>query len=327
MHPNGKAAEIIDKMYVRKIENGRSKPFSILDSIEQFKTFGEGIYFYFCFLKFFGFVFFIMGLCVIPIILMNVRNDSSGISGQQNFLVKTSLGNLIDLEYDDFNTDQEIESIYQDYEKELKKTFYIFQGLDLLYSVILLISIIIFKIIIIKKRKTIEQEILTVQKYSLLVSGFPRDTTLDRLREFFSKFGTVVHANGIFDFQGALEKIQTLAECEVKRSAYVSRLESADKKETKKLLKKLDKKEKKSAKLKTAIQKKFKFADEEQLDFTRFDGFRLIKAFLTFDDHENMKKMYFDFQKEYKKGCCSFLKKKSRPKILSGGKKTLGRDP
>ena len=93
-----RAEEIIEKKYIRKIvtENGIEKkvPFFLRDSIEDFKQFGEGIYFYFFYLKYFSIVFSILGLLMIyPLILMMSKKTNT-IEGEINIFMKIMVVNL-----------------------------------------------------------------------------------------------------------------------------------------------------------------------------------------------------------------------------------------
>jgi RNA recognition motif-containing protein len=291
-------------MYVRHITETENRPFGMMDSTEHFKKFGEGIYFYFCFLKYFTFIFFIMSLCIIPVVVITSTWDSSGLEGDSNYLVKASLGNLVEMEYYDEDTYEEIEMKYNIYEEDMRYSFLIFHSLDLTYSFLFLLAIIVFKIIIIKKRKIIEKETLTVQKYSLLVSQLPEKVSLDELRDYFEGFGKVVHANGIFNFYGALKKIKSLAKCELKKADYLAKLDKSNESKAKKQMRKIRVLDKKILKLNSHIRNRLKIKNNEELNLSNFDGFKLMKVFITFDSQKKMKQVYMDFNNEYNKGRC-----------------------
>lgn len=299
-------------MYVRRISEEGNRPFGMLDSIEEFTKFGEGIYFYFCFLKYFGFLFFLMSLCVIPTMVLTSNWDSSGLEGDSNYLVKTSLGNLKEMEYDWEASYEEIEREANLFEKEMRLHYYIFEALDLTYSVILLVGIIVFKIIIFKKRQKIEKETMTVRKYSLMVSKLPPNATLDQTREFFETFGKVIHVNGIFDFCGALKKVKELAKAEIKKAANIAKLDKSKEKKLKKRMKKIRVLDKKIEKLNSQIRRRLNIGDDMPLNLSKFDGFRLMQVFVTFEDHKKRQEILESFEEEYRKGICKCLKKVER---------------
>ena len=163
------------------------------DSIEKFQSFGEGVYFYFYFLKYFSTVFFLMVLFTLPVIVLIGLSDGAGFKGDQNFFVRTSLSNFFKLKLEDGDTQLQIDQKTSDFQKQSSLYFYIFQGLDLGYSLFLLIAIVVFKIIISKKRKVIDRETLTVQKYTLMITKIPACASVQEVKAFFSQFGEVVH--------------------------------------------------------------------------------------------------------------------------------------
>ena len=71
--------------------------YKINDSIEDFRSLGHGIYFYFFFLKFFAIVFGIISLISLVPIIMNVQGNGLKAFGDANIFLKTSLGNMQDI--------------------------------------------------------------------------------------------------------------------------------------------------------------------------------------------------------------------------------------
>ena len=90
-----KARHVIEKKYVRKVEheNGTKVfiPFKMGDSIEEFQNLGEGIYVYFCFIKYFGLIFLFIGLLLLlPTILM-ILQDNNLNESKSNIFFRTRI--------------------------------------------------------------------------------------------------------------------------------------------------------------------------------------------------------------------------------------------
>lgn len=145
-----KAKRIIDKYYVKKIvhENGQKSfvDFKMGDSIEEFQNLGEGIYMYFCFLKYFGLVFLFIGLLMLlPVILMILETGHSN-EAKSNIFFRTMIANVDLFQKVD---DQEIT------DKRLAHIVTLFTLLMWFYfsiNILLFLSIVIFRIIVKRKR-------------------------------------------------------------------------------------------------------------------------------------------------------------------------------
>lgn len=142
------AQPIIDRYYVRKMVevNGEKSfyPFKIGDSIEEFQKLGEGIYMYFCFLKFFGFIFMFMGLLMlVPVILMVLEENNSNES-KTNIFLRTMTANIKAL--------QNVEGGDDGGKEHIKKVFDIFLWFFFSINILMFLSIVIFRIIVKRKR-------------------------------------------------------------------------------------------------------------------------------------------------------------------------------
>ena len=288
------------------VQNDLVRPFKMSDSIEKFQSFGEGVYFYFYFLKYFSTVFFLMMLFTIPVIVLIALSDGAGFKADQNFFVRTSLSNFFKLQIEDGQTEVEINQQKSDFEQKASLYFYIFQGLDLGYSLFLLIAIVVFKIIISKKRKRIDKETLTVQKYTLMVTKIPKEASVDDVKNFFSKFAKIVHVNAMFKFRGSLPDILKAARMELKRKELRKELRGVDLKAKKKveLQKKLSKLAADQNKLIGSIRKQIGIKNNQPFDLKTFQGIPILQAYVTFENVEDLKKTYQLFKKAYNRGCC-----------------------
>lgn len=91
----------MDTLRIRKFDTKRNTrvTFTVGETIENYKSLGHGIYFYFYFIKFFGIIFTIISLLSIIPIVYNVKGDGMNVFGDVNFLLKTSLGNIEPIVY------------------------------------------------------------------------------------------------------------------------------------------------------------------------------------------------------------------------------------
>jgi hypothetical protein len=249
-----------------------------------------------------------MAVFTIPIIYFLISFDQDGFSSTQNLFVRSSLSNFLQFEVDEGTDEATIELQSKEYQDKSTNYFYIFQGLDLGYSFILWISILILKIIMVRKRKQILKKCLTVQKYSLLVKMLPKGTTTNELKEFFGQFAKLVDVNAIFDFKGSLGDLKNLAKMIIKRRKYIKNLnypeKKLDKRETIILKKKIIKIDKKIDKEIKSIHQNLNIKPNEKIDLENFSNLKIIEAYITFEDFNQMQTMYKNFRKEYKKGCC-----------------------
>ena len=250
-----------------------------------------------------------MALFTVPIIYFLISFDEDGFSSAQNIFVRSSLSNFFQFEVAEGTDDSTIELQSQEYQKKSVQYFYIFQGLDLGYSFILWISVLILKIIMSKKRQQILKKCLTVQKYSLLVKRLPKGTTTDELKQFFGQFAKLVDVNAIFDFKESLGDLKSLAKKIIKRRKYIKDLnypeKTLNKRETIILKKKIINIDKKINKEVKVIHQNLGIQKNQHLDLENFSNLKILQAFVTFEDFNEMQLMYKNFKKEYKKGCCN----------------------
>ena len=69
----------------------------------------------------------------------------------------------------------------------------------------------------------------------------------------------------------------------------------------------------------TSIHKELGLKNNEKLDVENFKNLKIILAFVTFEDFNNLQTTYHQFKKEYKKGCCN--RTPDDPKFYLKGKK------
>lgn len=299
------------------------------DSIEHFQNFGEGIYFYFYFLKYMAVCFLIMTLFAVPIIYFLLTFDEQGFKSTQSIFVRSSLSNFLALEIEEGSDQATISIQTEEYRKESSKYFYIFQGLDLGYSFLLWVAVLVLKFQMNRKRKEIQKKCLTVQKFSLLVNRVPEGVGIHELKEFFGRFSEVVDVNAIFDFKGALGDVKKLAKKIIERRACIKKVNNPPERwgkiEAMDMKRKVAKIDRKIDEEIAKIHKIFGIPLNGKLDVVHFSNLKILHAFATFRDPAQMQAMFLAFKEEYKRRCCR--RKPVDPKFYLKGRKVRLKRP
>ncbi len=150
--------ETIRKSFITKLriiktvkEGSDPQNFTMKDNIEKFKEMGEGVFFYFYFIKFFAIVFFIIASLSITSIVINCLGGGMAFHADVNFLLSTTLGNTSKTYFDDDHitnlkkmTPKERHKFVLDSNKHVHDDFLIHMIIDILISLVLFLSIYIF---------------------------------------------------------------------------------------------------------------------------------------------------------------------------------------
>lgn len=224
-----------------------------------------------------------------------------------------SLSNFLRLEIDDTDSQVVIDTKTDQYKSDSKIYFYVFQGLDLVYTFVFWISVLVFRYFIGIKTRKIQQKTVSVQKYTLQVNNLPKDTTVSQLKEFFEQFGKIVAVNGAFNMQGQLGYIKQLGELVLKKR----KLKKTGNSEMELVIN-----EEAIDKLALKIRKNINLSPSKKLDFKEFSHFQITQAYVIFQEFDEMQSIYHSFKKEYRKSCC-FPKNKDRRFYFKGKKLSL----
>lgn len=162
-----KARHVIEKKYVRKVEheNGTKVfvPFKMGDSIEEFQNLGEGIYVYFCFIKYFGLIFLFIGLLLLlPTILM-ILQDNNLNESKSNIFFRTMTANIA---YFSKNAD----GSYSEEEKEkISSVFTLLLWFYFVINILIFLSIFVFRIIVKRKRISLSKKAFFTAFFIIMV--------------------------------------------------------------------------------------------------------------------------------------------------------------
>ena len=304
------------KIYFKSInigyfENKKFHEYKLFDSIEKFKNQGEGVFFFFFFIKYFGFVFALMSIVSLVPLILNLKGDGISGLGNQLFLLKTILGNLPYFSFREENKDDSI-------------AFYLTLFSDFLYSLIFLISSYLFRFIISKKKKEVQKKIVSVADYTVQFSGFPETLlTKNEVSKYIHNFtrSKIVRIDFAYKFKKSLNnmlKIVSLYDKKKKLFNIIADLEDDDEKDV--LKKKYNKKDvliKKYDKIEHKIGIQFyklrrKLGKEKMIFDDIHHNFEVNYVFVTFEDPKALIEIFEKFTDGASLLKCNFLFKKNK---------------
>lgn len=294
--------KLIDALKMRHLnENNELRPYSICDNIEKLKNQGEGLYFYFYFMKFFGIVFLILSIFSIFSIFFTTQGDGLKLKSGINFFLSTTLANIKKLYYDEDEinnlknlSENEVDSFVKDKNDSLDKEFYIILGAETLICLFFFISIYVFQIKVARKIKEISKKKISARKYTLMIKGFPKNVLQDDIREFFSQFGIVKDVAFAYEYKNCLINIVKL----VKYKKKMIKLDMLKKKNKNEKIQKLLEKMKKETKI---ILKKL---GSDRFDIANLSTLNVIRTFVTFENAKTPQNVVIDFKEKYTKTIC-----------------------
>lgn len=291
----------LGELYFAKRLNSKNEfeNFGLSDPLSEFQKLGDGVYFYFYFLKFWAFVFGIISIFCLFNILLNAYGNGLNSSSSVNQLLSTSLGNIrpmifnttITVKYlnaTNFVTNSTIENDI----KTQKNIFSLQIAIEIITCMILFIAYFIFRNEIRKEMKISHQVNITPNKYTIMVKFDLRwnDVTEEEFKDFFKKYGTICKVDFARKFDGCLEYLMILGKSQFKLHQLQNSGEQNEKKECK--LK---------AKIQNATEEINKKLDDQNLEIKDLRAFRPIYGFITFDDHKVVSSIISEFRQAYKR--------------------------
>lgn len=301
------AKKVIEKMKVKKLNSKNELvDIGILEPIDKLQNYGEGMFFYFYFLKFFGVVFSIIALMVIALMVINLHGDGLNLEVAANGLVATTLGNIHRIRYSD---DEEAAmkqmtlaqrgAFMSEKSKNTKNIFVVYMVVDMLICLILFVSYFIFQKKVSEYSAIINKINCSIRPYTMLVSGIPETgVTEGSVMEYFEQFGTVVKVSFAYKYQDSLYNMMNIA-------YYKSKLKGI----------KAQPKNKKNAmiakqlviKMKNEIKIVNKKINVSKLNVNNMESFKILSAFVTFDEASSPSIIAQQFSRVYKRNIWQFL--------------------
>jgi hypothetical protein len=300
-----KAKPIIEKYYVRKMTevNGQKsfEPYTMGDNIDEFQKLGEGVYMYFCFLKFFGIVFLFFGLLMfLPVILMVLEENNSNES-KANIFFRTMTANISSLQ-SVIGTTSEAER-----KDHVNKIFTIFLWFFFVLNILIFLSIVIFRIIVKRKRIQLSKFInpkgkknLTIKSFTLEIMGLPHEKLKPlELEKFFQnivnirELGPVMNVTLAYKFKDSLENILQVSRYRLDIQHYTKKMsyDSVSKRKKMRYHNKIKVLKRKAVIENNLAKEKLGLGPKELIDYQTMQDKKVLKAFISFEDTETTKKL------------------------------------
>lgn len=304
------AKKIIDAMKIKKLNSKHELvSYRLCEPIDELQNFGEGLFFYFYFLKFFGIVFAIICLIIVAPIVINSMGNGLKFVSQTDIFVATTLGNLQRVTYspEEKNlmadmTEAERVSYTNDKNKQLANIFIVYMILDMIICLFLLISYYVFQRKVDTYSALINKKNVSVSRYTLMIFGVPETGITEReLAEYFRQFGNVVKVSFAYRYEDALNNILNIAHFKSKLKGLKSKPKNQKNLQLAKRIVKGMKDEIKTVNRKINVKK---------LDINNLSSFKVYCAFVTFDNASSPNEIRKQFKAAYKKTfwqrfCCS----------------------
>jgi hypothetical protein len=309
--------QIVDFLRPHGFENDNIKTLTLRDSITKFRIFGPGFYFYFYFLRFFAIVFFVMMIVSVPSLVINSTGSGIGTKAESFKLLRTVIGNISPTPSDNSEPKEGEWSMSKN-----EAVYWVELLTDLTYSVIFLVSVIVFKFKVMVEKHKIDQECVTAANFSLHVTNLPdKEFTREDLGNFFANIidSKIIAINFTYKFNDSLDNFVRLRRFNFKFFKTKRDPDIPEEKQKKILdkLRKQIKKEQEIIKKKTNCTELRKFEDLD-IYFTK------LEAYVIFNDSLAPFKIY----QKYQEAPSWFLCKKDKDsKLEFKGSKLKISDP
>lgn len=294
------AEKLVQKYYIKKLNSEHEMvDFAICDHVNDLQAIGDGVYFYFFFSKYMAIIFGLVVLVAIVPLVLNIIGGGMNFASQIDLLLATTLGNTerIMLNQTELlalnSTISTAESEQATNKLEKLRIYYFIQmASDMLICLIIFIGYYVLRHYINKKIRESQQKNVSVKQYTVWVKGLPeRNLTEEKIKEYFEKFHKVIRCNLAYKYYGCLPSMMELAQ-----SKYQLKI-IANKKS-----KRIDKQK---ANLQANIDKLTKDISStmraHNFDIGDKTTFKVIGAFVTFDDPKAPADIANQFQTEYRR--------------------------
>jgi len=294
------AEKIVQKYYIKKLNSEQAMiDFAICDHVNELQTIGDGVYFYFFFSKYLTIIFGLVVLVATIPLIINVVGGGMSFASQIDILLATTMGNtarimLNQTELMALNSTVSTAATEQ-VEKKLEKLrvyYFVQMGSDMLICLIIFIGYYVLRQLINNKIKESQQKNVSVKQYTVWVKGLPqRNLTEEKIKEYFEGFHKVIRCNLAYKYYGCLPSMMELAQ---------------DKYQLKTLAQKRSKRvDKQKATLHANIERQTKSISStmraHNFDIGDKTTFKVIGAFVTFDDPKAPADVAAQFQTQYRR--------------------------
>ena len=284
-------------------ENGQKtfEPYRMGDSVEEFQKLGEGVYMYFCFLKFFGIIFLFLGLLMfLPVVLM-VLEPSNSNESKANIFFRTMTANISSLQSVSEDTTE------AERKEHINNIFTIFLWFFFVLNILIFLSIVIFRIIVKRKRIQLSKSInhtgkknLTIKSFTLEIHGLPHEKLKAlEIEKFFQnivtlrELGAVMNVTLAYKFKDSLENILQVSKYRIDIQHYTKKMsyESVSKRKKMRYHNKIKVLKRKAVIENNLAKEKLGLEKNELIDYQSMQDKKVLKAFISFEDSETAKKL------------------------------------
>jgi len=196
------------------------KPLGFWAPLRKFRAIGPGLYFLFYTLRYFTLVFLILATLSLTDIFNNLKGDALVTSPGTPIWVKTTVANSAGYRF----TESEIMMLAGDDENLIReilaakaKQINILKDEAILWNctfiIIFILAIYGFKYILLEERLRVQDQVMSVSRFALKITGFPaKTTTKEHIEEFIGRFydGKIIDVNFTYKFKDSLHGLRGL---------------------------------------------------------------------------------------------------------------------
>lgn len=285
----------LQSRFVRKLnEQNELEKYAIGCPLEDLQAVGDGVYFYFFFLRFWGVTVAFLLALYLPAIIMTFLGNGLNQLSSINVLLSGSLANIpIAAETNGMATASERLNL------SFRAIFFIVLSFEMVFSFAVFVAHIVFKIMVKKEIHACKLRSASVNKYSLMVSLKPvPEVTEEDISAFFGQFGQVVSVYVARQYNGSMNLLMELGDKVYKYEKTLTKL-PVNPQKTERLRENI-------VELIETIKMKLKL---KSLDLGALAQFRPIYAFVTFDYQKDCIEAHKILRSAYQSGirniiCC-----------------------
>jgi len=270
---------------------GQGEPFAICEPLKEYQRLGDGVYFYWYFLKFWLFVFGIVCVFGAFNVFLNVYGAGLGSSSSFNQLLATSLGNIRPMQFNSTVVEAYLSSVPLVYNQTIehdistqRAIFFLQLTLECVLCLIFFIAYFVFKNHIHTEQKETKVTNVTPNQFAIMAKfGDWPDVTEKEFADFFATFGKVCKVDFGRQFNGCLKFLRELG----KAQYTLNRLRKAAMSDIEEDLLALERREEKlMQQIQINTEKINKQLDEKNTEITDLTVFKPVYGFVIFDDHK-----------------------------------------
>lgn len=199
----------LQSRFVRRLNTENDfEEYAIGCPLESLQTVGDGVYFYFFFLRFWGITIACLLSLYLPAIVITLLGNGLNRLSSINVLLGCSLAN-IPLSAETTGTNFASDNL----KLSFKTIFFIIMGFEMAFSFVVFVAHIVFRVVVKKEIHACKLRSASVNKYSLMVN-VKRVSEVDeeKVAAFFGQFGEVVSVYLARQYNGTMNLLMELGD-------------------------------------------------------------------------------------------------------------------